>query len=247
MASTTKGYAPDVVTALDADGLDRGVGFLGLLWASETSIIGSGWLFGALTAACWRGRRRSSAGSSARSSSSAWRSSTPSWAGCSRSRGGTSRFPHYAFGSFAGATFGWASYLQAASVAPIEVLAAIQYLSTAHWARNFYVKSHALGPGTLSNGGIAAAIILMVIFVILNLVGIRWLARINNAITSWKVIDPAADGPGPAHRALPQRQLRPRRRRLLRPPERVQDHPADASGGHHLLAAGLRAGAPAGR
>ena len=37
--------------------------------------------------------------------------------------GGTSRFPHYAFGSFAGATFGWASYLQAASVAPIEVLA----------------------------------------------------------------------------------------------------------------------------
>ena len=49
--------------------------------------------------------------------------------------GGTSRFPHYAFGSFAGATFGWASYLQAATVAPIEVLAAIQYLSTAHWAR----------------------------------------------------------------------------------------------------------------
>ncbi len=52
--------------------------------------------------------------------------------------GGTSRFPHYAFGSFAGATFGWASYLQAATVAPIEVLAAIQYLSTAHWARHFF-------------------------------------------------------------------------------------------------------------
>ena len=52
--------------------------------------------------------------------------------------GGTSRFPHYAFGTFAGATFGWTSYLQAATVAPIEVLAAIQYLSTAHWARSFY-------------------------------------------------------------------------------------------------------------
>jgi hypothetical protein len=37
---------------LDAEGLDRGVGFLGLLWASEGSIIGSGWLFGALAA--WR-------------------------------------------------------------------------------------------------------------------------------------------------------------------------------------------------
>jgi len=36
---------------LQSDGMDRQVGFLGLLWASEGSIIGSGWLFGALTAA----------------------------------------------------------------------------------------------------------------------------------------------------------------------------------------------------
>jgi len=40
---------------LDAEGLDRGVGFLGLLWASEGSIIGSGWLFGALVAATYAG------------------------------------------------------------------------------------------------------------------------------------------------------------------------------------------------
>ena len=33
--------------------------------------------------------------------------------------GGTSRFPHYAFGSLAGGTFGWFSYIQAATVAPI--------------------------------------------------------------------------------------------------------------------------------
>jgi hypothetical protein len=41
--------------ALDVEGLDRGVGFLGLLWASEGSIIGSGWLFGALVAATYAG------------------------------------------------------------------------------------------------------------------------------------------------------------------------------------------------
>ena len=35
------------VAALDTEGMERGVGFLGLLWASEGSIIGSGWLFGA--------------------------------------------------------------------------------------------------------------------------------------------------------------------------------------------------------
>ena len=38
--------------------------------------------------------------------------------------GGTSRFPHYAFGSLAAATFGWFSYIQAASVAPIDRSAA---------------------------------------------------------------------------------------------------------------------------
>jgi amino acid transporter len=106
--------------------------------------------------------------------------------------GGTSRFPHYAFGSFAGATFGWASYLQAASVAPIEVLAAIQYLSTAHWARNFFVANASAGGagGTLHGWGYLAAAILLLLFVIINIVGIRLFARINNAITTWKVAIP---------------------------------------------------------
>ena len=36
---------------LEAEGLNREVGLVGLMWASETSIIGSGWLFGALGAA----------------------------------------------------------------------------------------------------------------------------------------------------------------------------------------------------
>ncbi len=174
---------------LDAEGLERGVGFLGLLWASEGSLIGSGWLFGALAAAAIAGP----------SAIIAWLIASvivivlalvhAELGGLFPVTGGTSRFPHYAFGSFAGATFGWASYLQAATVAPIEVLAAIQYLSTAHWAKSFYV-SHAVGPGTLSGGGIVAAIILMVIFVIINLIGIRWLARVNNGLTTWKVFIP---------------------------------------------------------
>src|ERR1700734_1519415 len=162
---------------LDADGLDRGVGFIGLLWASETSIIGSGWLFGALGAAVIAGP----------SAILGWVLGSviilvlalvhAELGGLFPGSGGTSRFPHYAFGSFAGATFGWASYLQAASVAPIEVLAAIEYLSTSHWARHFF-HSHVvngISANTLSGSGIIAAVILMFIFVILNLVGIRWL------------------------------------------------------------------------
>jgi amino acid transporter len=177
---------------LDAEGLDRGVGFIGLLWASETSIIGSGWLFGALGAALIAGP----------SAILGWVLGSviilvlalvhAELGGLFPVSGGTSRFPHYAFGSFAGATFGWASYLQAASVAPIEVLAAVQYLSTAHWARHFFHVNPAAGGagGTLHGAGYLAAAILLLLFVIINLFGIRFFARINNAITTWKVAIP---------------------------------------------------------
>jgi amino acid transporter len=49
--------------------------------------------------------------------------------------GGTDRFPHYAFGGAAGASFGWFSWLQAATVALIEVLAMITYGRHYSWAK----------------------------------------------------------------------------------------------------------------
>src|SRR6266851_10368119 len=41
--------------------------------------------------------------------------------------GGTARFPHFAFGSVAGTSFGFFSWLQAVTVAPIECFAVMQY------------------------------------------------------------------------------------------------------------------------
>ncbi len=179
----TSAPAPPVAN-LD-EGLDRGIGFLGLLWASEASIIGSGWLFGALGAATIAGP----------SALIAWAIASviviilalihAELGGLFPVTGGTSRFPHYAFGSFAGATFGWASYLQAASVAPIEVLAAVQYASSYTWGKNFLNSK-----GELHNVGLVIAIALMVVFVAINLVGIAWLSRINVVLTTWKVVIP---------------------------------------------------------
>ena len=169
---------------LDSEGMDRGISFLGLTWASEASLIGSGWLFGALTAVTIAGP----------SAIIAWVVATiivgvlalihAELGGLFPVSGGTSRFPHYAFGSFAGATFGWMSYLQAAAVAPIEVLAAIEYFSTVGFAQHWY-------NGTKLTGvGIVVAIILMGLFTFVNLVGVRWLARVNNSLTWWKVLVP---------------------------------------------------------
>src|ERR1700674_5749354 len=140
---------------LDAEGMSSDVGLLGLMWASEGSIIGSGWLFGALTAT-------SIAGPSALI---AWVIASviviilalvhAELGGLFPVTGGTSRFPHYAFGSFAGATFGWFAYIQAASVAPIEVLAAITYASSWSFGSG-WVKSN----GTLTGSGIGIAVAL---------------------------------------------------------------------------------------
>ncbi len=183
--------APPPTGAPVDEGLKREVGLLGLMWASEGSIIGSGWLFASLVALTVAGP----------SALLGWVIASgivillalvhAELGGLFPVSGGTSRFPHYAFGSLAGATFGWFAYIQAATVAPIEVLATIQYFSTVSWASSWY-KPPAPGAieGTLSDTGIAVAVGLMVVFVIINLIGIRWLANANTGITTWKVIIP---------------------------------------------------------
>src|ERR1700754_2348467 len=174
------------MTMLATDsGLKRNVGFWGLLWASEGSIIGSGWLFGALVAATTAGPSALIGWVLASAIVILLALVHAELAGMFPVSGGTSRFPHYAFGNLAGMTFGWASYLQAAATAPIEVLAAIQYLSTTKWGHGLYESS-----GTLSAHGIMLAVVLMFTFVVLNLIGIRWLTRANNAITVWKLAIP---------------------------------------------------------
>src|SRR4051812_15407209 len=107
--------------------LKRHVGVVGLLFASVGSIIGSGWLFGALDA-----------------STAAGPAALISWGlggvmillialtyaelgTMFPLSGGVVRFPHLAFGSFASYTSGWITWVAVATTAPIEVEAALQY------------------------------------------------------------------------------------------------------------------------
>ena len=177
--------------SLTAEDLKREVSLLGLTWASEGSIIGSGWLFAALYATEYAGP----------AAILGWIIATiiiiplalvhAELGSIFPVSGGTSRYPHYAFGSLAGGTFGWFAYIQAATVAPIEVLAVIQYASVASWAKSWYVPATGTQlTGHLHGVGIVASIGLLVVFVIINLIGIRWLAGVNSVVTTWKVIVP---------------------------------------------------------
>jgi amino acid transporter len=179
MAAETAGVG--VATPTDV-GLKRELGLIGATWASETSIIGSGWLFGALFA-----------------SQAVGGASVLAWviagivvivlALCHAElgamypvSGGTARFPHFAFGSVAGIGFGFFSYVQAVTIAPIECFAFMQYAS--------YFWPSIYKNGNVTGVGFVLTIILMAVFVAVNFLAMRIFARVNNTITWWKVAVP---------------------------------------------------------
>jgi amino acid transporter len=178
--------SPAPAPARRSSALRREVGLIGLMWASVGSIIGSGWLFGAQKGLIAAGP-----------------AAMISWivggllmmvlalihaelGGMYPVSGGTARFPHYAFGGAAGASFGWFSWLQAATVAPIEVSAMITY--SQHWS-----FAHGwLNPitGVLTTSGLIVAVILMAILTGINFFGIKILATVNSVATWWKIAVP---------------------------------------------------------
>jgi amino acid transporter len=158
---------------------------MGLIWASEGSIIGSGWLLGALYATEYAGPAAIFAWVIGSAVVMLLALVHAELGGLFPVSGGTARFPHYAYGSLAGFAFGWYSWLQAAAVAPIEVEAVMTYgASYAHWMTNPTT-------GVLSfPAGFLLAVALMAVFCFINLQGIKLLTLVNTYATWWKVIVP---------------------------------------------------------
>src|SRR5215831_8230500 len=165
-------------------GFKREMGLVGATWASETSIIGSGWLFAPLGAALLVGG-----------------AAVIDWvvagvivivlALCHAElgamypvSGGTARFPHFAFGSVAGIGFGFFAYLQCVTIAPIECFAFMNYASY------YWPSIYDSNTGNVTGVGFILTIILMAVFVAVNFLAMRIFARVNNVITWWKVAIP---------------------------------------------------------
>jgi len=161
----------------------REVGAFELGSVSLGSVIGSGWLLAALTAA-----------------SSAGGASIFSWllagviimvlalvhaelGAAYPLAGGTARWPRLAFGSLGGFTAGWMAWLQAVTIVPIEVEAALGYLNH-QW--------HGLlnTAGALTRTGLGTAAALMLLFTVINVLGVRWLTASNMITVLWKIIVP---------------------------------------------------------
>src|SRR6266568_4086484 len=120
MAAVTETRPADV-------GLKREMGFIGATWASETSIIGSGWLFGSFFAAQAIGGAALIAWLLGGIAVIILALVFAELGAMYPVAGGTARFQHFAFGSVAGISFGFFSWLQAVTVAPIECFAVMRY------------------------------------------------------------------------------------------------------------------------
>jgi amino acid transporter len=165
-------------------GLRRDVGLIGGMWASVGSIIGSGWLFGALGAVMLAGTAGILAWLIAGGVFSVLALVYAELGGMYPVAGGTARFQHYAFGGAAGMSFGFFSWLQAAAVAPIECYAVMNYGSY-YW--------HSIYDPTTKNVtglGFVMTIVLMAIFTGLNFLAVKWLAHTNSTLTWWKIAVP---------------------------------------------------------
>ncbi|MGZ0152146.1 APC family permease [Kribbella sp. WER1] len=172
-------------TERNRPGLRRDIGFVGLIWASEGSIIGSGWLFGAQGALATAGPAAIISWVIGGVAILILALTHAELGGMYPVSGGTARFPHYAFGGAAGASFGWFSWLQAATVAPIEVLAMITYGTHYSFAKGWERTS--AGEHILTGPGIVVAVLLMAAVTAINFLSIRLLARTNSVATWWKV------------------------------------------------------------
>ena len=148
--------------------LRRDAGVIGLLYASLGSIIGSGWLFGALHASLQAGP---------------W--SIISWvvgavavlflafvfaelSTMFPNSGALVHMTHVSHGDLVGKIWTWILFLAFVSVPPVEVIAVLTYT-------NSYIPGflHA-NTGLLTPMGFVAAIILLGFVVALNFLAIRW-------------------------------------------------------------------------
>ena len=173
-------------TSIEGRKLRREVGLVGLLFASVGSIIGSGWLFGALTASLIAGPGALLSWVFGAAAVLLLALIHAELGGMFPVAGGSVRFPHYAFGSLIGFASGWFAFLGSVTTAPIEVEAALQY------ATNYIPGLMTANGGTpvLTGTGYLVAALLMLVFSGINLMGVRWLAETNKVAVWWKIAIP---------------------------------------------------------
>lgn len=164
--------------------LRRELSMVDLTMTAIGGLVGSGWLFSSMTAATIAGP-----------------GALLSWvigglavillgftfaelAGMLPEAGGIIRYPLYSHGKFVGFLVGWAALISWAGVPAIEAEAVIQYSSS--YVHGLYNATS----GSLTGRGFLVASLLVIVFFLVNYMGVKIYARINTPITFIKFAAP---------------------------------------------------------
>lgn len=174
-----------VAVPQQTSGLRRDARIIGLLFASTTSMIGSGWLFGAFHASRIAGPL------------SLW-----SWivgavivmfialcfaelAALFPRAGALVHMSHATHGDALGRLWGWMLFLAYVAVPAVEAEAVVTYANN---YLPYFLEPQ--GAGVLSATGFVACAVLLGLFAALNLMAVRRLLGVNSTITWWKIAVP---------------------------------------------------------
>lgn len=102
--------------------------------------------------------------------------------------GGLVRYPALTHGRYAGWILGWTYWVAALAVPAVEAEAVVTYVGSQFPSARFLYQAE--GQGLLSPQGIGFAVGLMLIFMVLNLFGVRLLSEWNRWFTWWKIVIP---------------------------------------------------------
>ncbi|QGP62450.1 L-aspartate transporter [Piscirickettsia salmonis] len=164
----------------------RNISTLGMLFTALSGIIGSGWLFGPYFASQIAGPAAIFGWALAGILMIIIALNFTELATMYPEAGGLARFAHKSHGPIVGFTMAWVVWISSVIVAPIETLAALQYLAT-------YVPSLMKQTGNsheLSAMGIVFAAIVMFALCLINALGVKSAAKTNTVIVFFKFAIP---------------------------------------------------------
>src|ERR1700760_266318 len=145
--------------------LRRDFGRIALMFTSVGSVIGSGWLLGALNATQVAGPAAIISWGVGAAAVMVLALVHAELGSMHPVNGGVARFPHYAFGSLVGFNMGWVYWLGAVTLAPVETEAALQYGDK--WINQwlgFHLVHSSGGQIVLTGAGYGVAAVLMLLF-----------------------------------------------------------------------------------
>ncbi len=170
----------------DIQKLHRSISPTALLFTGLSSIIGSGWLFGAYNTARIAGPAAIVAWLTGMLMMLVIAVAYLELGTMYPESGAMGRYTQYSHGPFAGLIASWANWLSMIGIPAIEAVASVQYMAS--WA--FPWAQSLVSGGHLSVIGLLTASVFLVLYTLLNFWTVGLFAKSNAAITIFKLVVP---------------------------------------------------------